>query len=138
MRAQFDSCRTRLGRIRCLDDCLKAYTRVEPFPEPLCYTCRDVEYSCTSSYLLTHTDIATHAFPFSLPDNSETNKELTLAESLKDVIPVGSISCNSYTRFYCSGEPMVTSFGLWLKVFAVSILPTTIVFQLAVSFITSS
>ena len=120
MRAQFDSCRTRLGRIRCLDECLKSFSRVKPFSEALCYTSRDVEYSCTSSYLLNHSDIATHSFPLSLPEGDDVGKKLTLSESLKEVIPVGSISCNAYTRFFCSGESMVTSFGLWLKVFAVS------------------
>lgn len=120
MRAQFDSCRTRLGRIRCLDECLKAFSKVQPFSEALCYTSKDVEYSCTSSYLLTHSDIATHSVPFSLPDSGDETKNLTLSESLKEVIPVGSIACNAYTRFFCSGESMVTSIGLWLKVVAVS------------------
>lgn len=121
MRDQFDSCRVRIGRIRCLKECLEAFSSVRQFPEALCYTCRNVEFSCSSTYLNTHSDIATHANPFSLPVNSDSETSLTLTESLKDVMPVGTVHCDSNTRFYCSSEPMITRFGVWLKVFVVSL-----------------
>ncbi|XP_067937945.1 E3 ubiquitin-protein ligase HECTD3-like [Watersipora subatra] len=121
MRAQYDSCRTRLGRIRCLNKCLVAFSQQKPFPEALCYTCKNVEFYCSSSYLATHTDITTHSNPFSLPNrgDSESLPDLVLSQSLKDVLPVGTIPCDCNTRFYCSSEPMVTCFGVWLKVFVV-------------------
>ena len=124
MRGQYDSCRTRIGRIRCLSECLGALSNQKPFPESLCYVCKDVEYYCSSSYLASHTDIATHANPFSsFPGSTDSGLQsasLSLTESLKDVMPLGTIPCDNNTRFYCSSEHMVTCFGVWLKVFSVS------------------
>lgn len=129
MKTQYDSCRTRIGRIRCLKECLNAFSLQKPFPESLCYTSKNVVFYCSASYLASHTDISTHASPFSLPDNVETDSQLSglsLKESLKDVMPVGTISCDISTRFYCSSESMVTRFGVWLKVFAVSIIVSSV------------
>lgn len=120
MRAQFDPCRTRLGRIRCLKSCLKSFSSGEAFPEALCYTCKDVAFVCSSSYLETHSEIATHSTAFSLPEDSNSDTSLSLTESLKDVIPVGTVACDINTKLYCSAELMTTRFGNWLKVFEVS------------------
>lgn len=114
MRVTYDTCRTRLGRIRCLKECLRAYSAEESFPAALCYVCKDVEYVCTASYLRTHRDINTYSSPVSLSQDAD------LTTTLKDVIPVGKVSCDAGTRFYVSSEPMVTKYGLWLKLFSVS------------------
>jgi len=118
MRAQYDSCRTRLGRLRCLRQCIAAYKSCETFPEPLGYVCQDIPFKCTASFLDTHTAIKTFNAPTSSPNHSESNQDLT--STLKDVLPVGSIQCDSDTEFFTNGQPMVTHYGMWLKVFAVS------------------
>jgi len=115
MRAQIDSCRARIARIRCLKECLKCFAAVKPFPNYLCYTCREVEFSCSSSYLASHSDIATYSNHFFLPDNTD----LSLTESLKYVIPVGTVACDINTKFFCSGEPIFTKYGVWQKLFTV-------------------
>lgn len=118
MRAQYNNCRNRLARIRCLLECLEAYKSGTSLPFALCYACKDVEFRCPDSYLDSHSEIKTHTKPVSLPMDSD--EETSLTDTLKGVIPIGAVMCDENTRFFASSEPMVTNYGLWLKIHAVS------------------
>lgn len=117
MRAQYTNCRTRLARIRCLSECIEDFKHCQRLPYALCYACKDVEFECSSSFLESHSEIKTHAFPISQLDDSDNESSLTA--SLQGVIPIGAIACDENTKLYGSSEPMVTRYGLWLKIVAV-------------------
>lgn len=123
MRAQYTNCRTRLARIRCLSECIEAFKGCKELPYALCYACKDIEFECSSSYLESHSEIKTHAYPISQLDDSDSESSLTA--SLQGFIPIGSIPCDENTKLYGSSEPMVTRYGLWLKIAAVSISKST-------------
>lgn len=76
--------------------------------------CKNVGFKCSQSYLESHSDVKTYAKPVSqLADDDE---EASLTASLQQVLPIGAIRCDENTVLTASSEPVVTRYGMWLKV----------------------
>ena len=95
--------RSRLARIRCLDECVNCFRENLPLPESLCYIPSEVKYHLTKSTRL--------------PLFEEPNKNSQQLEVLTVILPITPVDKNTEGPhiLVTSGEELCNSQGQWAK-----------------------